>query len=282
MKTLSTKITAILRLFVALCTLLCGAGVAELYAADAATTAEVSLADGSRAYAEKDYATAVENFERVAELGYADADLYYNLANAYFKLGQNRLSPSGRTFSSGELGRAVLNYRRALRLDPSMEDARYNLDIAVDHTNDTEAIPDSFIVGLWHAIGDRATTNSWAILSVVDFVVLLISLLFYLLSQSIVLRKLTFAVSIVALVLFIFSTAFALSQRAKLQKQDTAVVVCNDTTPVHASPDSASKVIRQPSQGVTIELLRAHGEWSEILFSDGEKGWIRSNVIERV
>lgn len=254
----------------------------EAHAADATTTAEVSMADGIKAYADKDYAAAVDSFERVVLLGYADAELYYNLANAYFKLGQNRLSASGRTFADGELGRAVLNYRRALRLDPSMEDARYNLDIAVDHTNDTEAIPESFIVGLWHAIANRATTNGWTIFSVVDLVVLLAALLCYLLSQSIVLRKLTFVISIVALLLFIFSTAFALSQRAKLQDRGQAVVVCNDTTPVHASPDSASKVIRQPSQGVTVELLRAHGEWTEILFSDGEKGWIRSNVIEIV
>lgn len=261
---------------------LCGIGVVEAHAADAATTAEVSLADGLKAYAEKDYATAVACFERVAALGYADADLYYNLANAYFKQGQSHISAAGRTFSSGELGRAVLNYRRALRLDPSMEDARYNLDIAVDHTNDTEAIPDSFIVGLWHAIGDRATTNGWAIFSVIDFVVLLVVLLLYLLSQSVVVRKVVFSLMVVTLLLFIFSTAFALSQRSKLLGHSQAVVVCNDTTPVHASPDSASKVIRQPSQGVTIELLRTHGEWSEILFSDGEKGWIRSNVIERV
>lgn len=261
---------------------LCGVGVGEAYAADAATTAEVSLAEGIRAYTDKDYATAVECFERVAALGYANAELYYNLANSYFKLGQSQHSASGRTFASGELGRAVLNYRRALRLDPSMEDARYNLDIAVDHTNDTEAIPDSFIVGLWHAMGDSATTNSWAILSVIDFVTLLILLLLYLLSQSVVVRKVAFSLMVVALLLFIFSTAFALTQRAKFEDRSLSVVVCYDTTPVHASPDSSSKVIRQPSQGVTVELLRSHGEWCEILFSDGEKGWIRSNVIEEV
>ncbi|MBO5671625.1 MAG: SH3 domain-containing protein [Alistipes sp.] len=254
----------------------------EVQAADAVTTAEASMADGIKAYADKDYAAAVDSFERVALLGYADADLYYNLANAYFKLGQTRLSASGRTFVDGELGRAVLNYRRALRLDPAMEDARYNLDIAVDHTNDTETIPASFIVGLWHSIGDQATANGWTIFSVVDFIVLLVAILFYLLSQSVVLRKLTFVIAIISLLFFVLSTAFALSQRAKLQDRGQAVVVCNDTTPVHASPDSASKVIRQPSQGVTVELLRAHGEWTEILFSDGEKGWIRSSVIEIV
>ena len=39
------------------------------------------------AYSAKEYAVACEAFERVAELGYASEELYYNLANAYFKLG---------------------------------------------------------------------------------------------------------------------------------------------------------------------------------------------------
>ena len=60
------------------------------------------------------------------------------------------------------------------------------------------------------------------------------------------------------------------------------MVICNDTTPVHASPDSASKIIRRPSQGVTVEVLRNHDNWCEILFADGEKGWIREANIEKI
>ncbi len=267
---------------IVLCTTLLVMSVGQLFAADAKTTAEVCWQEGIQAYGDRDYARAVERLERVVELGYATPDTYYNLANAYFKLGQNTLSPSGRGFASGELGKAVLNYRRALRLNPAMEDARYNLDIAVDYTNDTEAIPFSFVVSLWHSLRNKATTNTWAVSSVVLFVVLLISLLVYLLSQQVLHRKVAFGVAVVALLLFVITTACSLSQRAELLENSHAVVVCSDTTPVHASPDSSSKIIRQPSQGVTLRVLRSHGEWSEILFSDGEKGWIRSSVIEEV
>lgn len=256
--------------------------VDTLSAADAKTTADVCWQRAIDAYTERRYADAVADFEQVAALGYHSADLYYNLGNAYFKLGQERLNGIGRSFASGELGRAVLNYRRALRLDPSMTDARYNLELAVDYTNDTQAIPEPLIASLWHSLRDKATSNSWATLSLFGLALALVALLVYLLAERALYRKIAFALCVVFVLLFVLFLSLSLSQRAAMKERTRAVVICNDTTPVHASPDSASKVIRQPSQGVTLTTLRSHEGWSEILFADGEKGWIRTSQIELI
>ena len=256
--------------------------VDTLSAADAKTTADVCWQRAIDAYTERRYADAVADFEQVAALGYQSADLYYNLGNAYFKLGQERLNGIGRSFASGELGRAVLNYRRALRLDPSMTDARYNLELAVDYTNDTQAIPEPLIASLWHSLRDTATSNSWATLSLFGLALALVALLVYLLAERALYRKIAFALCVVLVLLFVLFLSLSLSQRAAMKERTRAVVICNDTTPVHASPDSASKVIRQPSQGVTLTTLRSHEGWSEILFADGEKGWIRTSQIELI
>ena len=83
-----------------------------------------SMAD--EAYKAADYATAIEHYESVLADGLASADLYYNLGNAYYRTGQ--------------MGRAILNYERALRLDPGMSDARENLALAENHTVDRIAV----------------------------------------------------------------------------------------------------------------------------------------------
>ena len=254
----------------------------QAMAADARTTAEACWREGIAAYEAKDFGSAVASFERVAELGYASADLYYNLANSYFKLGEQASEEGLNKFSGGELGRAVLNYHRALRLDPTLEDARYNLDLAVDHTNDTEALPDSFIVTIWRGVSNLAHTNSWALASLVMLGLMLGLVIFYLLSNSITLRMVSFFGAIILFISLIFSVAFALYSRGEAEDDSRAVVICADTTPVHASPESGSKVIRQPSQGVTVRVSRKHGDWSEIIFADGEKGWIRSAKIEQI
>ena len=251
-------------------------------AADAKTTAEACWKEGISSYEEREYSEAVRCFEQIIELGYASADLYYNLANSYFKLGEQLAQEGGRKFAGGELGAAVLNYHRALRLDPTMEDARYNLELAVDHTNDTEPLTESFIVTIWRGARDVATSNGWALSSLILLGVVLCLVIFYLLSNNIAVRKVSFFVAIVLALGFILSMTFALSSRSQVERDNRAVVVCSDTTPVHASPESSSKVIRQPSQGVTVRELRTHGEWSEILFADGEKGWIRSAKLEHI
>ena len=250
------------------------------FAADSKTTASASWDAGIEAYNAKDYARAVEAFEAVIASDYASAEAYYNLANAYFKLGQQ--SASSRPFASGELGKAVLNYERALKLDPTLDDARYNLDIAHDHTNDAEAMPLGVMGSMWSALRGVMTANGWVWTSLLSLVVALAMMMLYLLSTIVALRKTAFFVSIALLAIFVLSTALAISQCRVFEQSTDAVILCNDVTSVHASPDNVSKVIRQPSQGVSVQILRTFGDWTEIEFVDGEKGWIPSKSVERV
>lgn len=268
-----TQLTAALLLLVSATT---------VQAADNRTEAERSWENGISAYNNKEYAAAIDEFEDVLRRGYPSADLYYNLANAYFKLGQTSTKDGSFTGGNGELGCAVLNYHRALKLDPAMEDAAYNLKLAVDYTNDTEAVPQSVIGGVWSSVRDWFTSNTWTIISLVILAVTLALLLVYLLSQRVVLRKVSFFTGILLTILFVLTSWLAISQRSSQQSHDRAVIICNATTAVHASPDSGSKIIREPSQGVTITVTRTMSDWSEIMFADGEKGWITNDRIEYI
>ena len=85
------------------------------------------FAEANIQYAEGNYAEAAATYEQILEdipstgaanLQHSDlptdyAVIYYNLGNAYFK--------------QGELAQSILAYERALRLKPSMKDAKHNL-----------------------------------------------------------------------------------------------------------------------------------------------------------
>ena len=73
---------------------------------------------GNDAYFHGRYQEAVEAYEQVGALGVISADLFYNLGNAYLKAGQ--------------LGPSIYNYEKALELDPSQDDVRFNLGVARD------------------------------------------------------------------------------------------------------------------------------------------------------
>lgn len=258
---------------------------AALHAQDSAPAAdgvEALWRHATSAYTDKRFAEAAETFARIADMGYSSAELYYNLGNAYFKAGQSNVGANNRPFAGGELGRAVLNYRRALKIDPSMGDAQYNLELAVDYTNDTDGVPEFVMARVWRSLRDLLSSNAWAVVSIVSLAALLTLTILYLLSRNIALRKAGFYGALTLLLLFVLTSLLAASQRSVELRDDVAVVVCRDTAPVHSSPDSETKVIREPSQGVTVTTGRTHDQWCEITFADGEKGWIRNSDIEKI
>ena len=66
-------------------------------------------------YESGDFEEAALSYERLVRLGYEDATLYYNLANAYYR--------------NEDDGRAMLNYLRARRIAPFDEDIAANLSL---------------------------------------------------------------------------------------------------------------------------------------------------------
>ena len=73
-------------------------------------------ADADKAYQENKYAEAIKMYENILATQGESAVVYYNLGNSYFK--------------EKNMAKAVLNYERALLLDPSDASARYNLKMA--------------------------------------------------------------------------------------------------------------------------------------------------------
>jgi tetratricopeptide (TPR) repeat protein len=98
-----------------LCLLLLG-GAAAIAAPTSGTSGQLLAQQASRAYEEGRYGEAAQLYQRLAESAGASAEVHYDLGNCHFKL--------------GDLGRAILQYRRALARDPSLASAQKNLELA--------------------------------------------------------------------------------------------------------------------------------------------------------
>lgn len=234
--------------------------------AAAALTAAQLWDKANTAYINSDYHKAIDVYEQILARGLGSPKLYYNLGNAYFK--------------EERLGKAILNYNRALRLAPGNDDIRYNLSVAEAMTKDNiEDIPEFFLVSWLRAVRHTMGCTSWSILSLVALLCMLGLFLLYLLSQRLSLRKAGFYGTLVAFLLFVVTMWFAVAERHEILDDSQAVVMASAAA-VKSSPDTSSTDLFVLHEGTTLTITDRLGTWCEVVIADGKKGWLESSKIE--
>src|SRR5260221_9375410 len=91
------------------------------------------FAKANQEFAAGDFKAAIADYEEAVRSGQDAPNLFYNLGNAYFR--------------QKDFGRAILNYERALALDPRQAEAQANLRIARDEARALEIIPSRWNAG---------------------------------------------------------------------------------------------------------------------------------------
>ena len=225
--------------------------------------------DAVNGYSGGNYEVALRSFEELHTLGYTSPELYYNIANCYYKIG-------------GHLGKAILNYERALLLNPSFEDAQVNLSIAKEYTLDKiDTIPEFVLVTYIKDIMQSGTANFWAILSLLFFAATVLLLLSFRFGSSTGVRKWSFAIALITLLLGLSTFGFAMKLN-KLQTGKDQAVVMVPVTSVKHSPSISEQSYFILHEGTKVSVVDELGEWSRIELSDGRNGWINNSDIEKI
>lgn len=222
---------------------------------------------GVQAYTAGDYAQALQDWEGVRAAGLMSRELYYNLGNAYFK--------------TGEIAPAILWYERALRLDPSDADVRYNLDFARSQTQDKiDEVPEIFFEQWGHALCYLLPSNTWAVLAVVFFGLTVALVLLFLLGRTAGQRRLGFFSAIACFLMAFLGWDFAQWQKTEAERQDMAIVM-RPVSSVKSSPSADSaKDLFILHEGTRVKVLDNVSGFSNIELADGRQGWIPAGEIE--
>ena len=222
---------------------------------------------GVEAYTAGDYASALQDWEELRSAGLVSKELYYNLGNAYFK--------------TEEIAPAILWYERALRLDPSDADIRYNLEFARSRTQDRiDEVPEIFFEAWGHKMCYLLPSDTWAVLSLVFLAATVALALMFLLGSTSGRRRLGFFAGIVTLLLAFLGWDFAQWQRTEARRQDTAIVM-RAVSSVKSSPSAdTAKDLFILHEGTRVKLLDSVSSYSNIELSDGRQGWILTKDIE--
>ncbi len=222
---------------------------------------------GVQAYTDGKFADASAAWTAIEESGQKSAKLYYNLGNAWFK--------------QGNYPKAVLNYERALRLDPSYSDARYNLEFMGGFVQDKiEPVPEFILKSVARKVCYAMDSNVWAVMFLVLLAAALMMGLLFLLGSSAGRRRAGFYCGIVLLLLSAGALSFSVWQKSDSVKTDTAIVM-SPVSSVKSSPSSgSSKDLFVIHEGTKVKILDEVGAWKNITLADGRQGWIKTADIE--
>lgn len=225
-----------------------------------------AMKEAEAAYQQEDYEKAVELYENILNSYGESSEIYYNLGNAYYKLGKT--AP------------AVLNYERALLLDPGDGDIRFNLQMARQRTVDKiESVGHFFLTEWLQVVRNKAAVDSWATVGVVCFILFLSCLILFFFSKWIYLKKIGFYAGLCLLILTIVANVFAKNQQKELLNRKKAIVF-TPTITVKSSPDASGTDLFILHEGTKVTIKSALGEWNEIEIEDGNVGWIPSKELE--
>ena len=222
--------------------------------------------DADVLYKKGHYAAAVQAYEFLLQKG-ASANLYYNLGNSYYK--------------QDSITKAVIAYERALRLSPSDEDIKFNLQLAQSKTIDNIApASEMFFVTWYKSLVNLLSIDGWAWISILSLLIIICGMGVFLWVKKLNFRKTLTKLLVVPIFTFIFSLFFAFQQKIIVSSHNFAIVT-SPSVVVKTAPDAAASKAFIIHEGTKVEILdKSMDQWWEVTLEDGRRGWIEKGLTE--
>ncbi len=221
--------------------------------------------EANQAYNGGDYSKAIGLYEKVLKTGEHSANLYFNLANSYYKTQKTAAS--------------IYNYEKALALSPENEAIQINYGYAKQNRLDTiETLPKGFLSRFYTKLL-QMPVDFWAWLAIGAVFVFVIGFVLFYKSEYALQRKLYFGVWSLSLLLAVFS--LLLSYASFNYKQETTYgIVFSTEVSIQSEPNLRSEQVFKLHEGTKVQVLEKLDNWHKILLSDGRLGWMPDKEIK--
>jgi tetratricopeptide (TPR) repeat protein len=252
---LQTRWAHRLKVYVPICTVACTFWISSAFG-----ESDAQFAKANQDFAQGHFKQAISGYEALVQKGQWSANLFYDLGNAYFR--------------TGDFGRAILNYERALALQPHHPEATANLQLARDEAHALEMQQSRLERYL-----QFANVNQYSIVAVVAFwlgAFGMVALIFA--------RRRSAAMFAGSMCCFLLCAA-AIGAIYTLERggngRALAIVTGKDVQARLATADTANSVLALPA-GSEIKVLSTRGDWIYAALPNSLRGWIPAKNAEQV
>ena len=240
-----------------------------LFITDVCKAQSAFFDEGNQRYQAGDFEGALEQYQQILGQGLESGEVYYNIGNAYFKIGR--------------LGPAILSYERARQLMPNDSDLLANLELARSMT--TDDIPPRPEFWLFRAVGwwvELLPQSALAWLVALAYLVTIAAIIIVILKPT---ESLVTWLRRVALVAGTVSLVFGLNlmiRELSIGATEAAVIMDEEVIVQSAPSDDSELQIFAVHEGTKVSIGRQSDTWVEIVLEDGKVGWIRAEQLEPI
>ncbi|HWB20499.1 MAG TPA: hypothetical protein VG711_09385 [Phycisphaerales bacterium] len=226
----------------------------------------VSLKRDQGDAAKKSFESAAQRFQLLVDDGVVNGPVLFDLGTAYMQ--------------AGDLGKAILNYKRAERLMGSDEHLHTNLEYARSQCRtQVQASAEGAIGGVLRRWHERFSL--WTRLVVFGGAYLCFwgALMVRMKRRG---RVLGFVLA-VALPVWIVSGASAAVDVFGLMPNRNGVVVADNVVVRKGNGEGFDAQFNEPlHEGVEFKTIEVRGDWANIELPDGKTGWLQTSAVEFV
>jgi tetratricopeptide (TPR) repeat protein len=218
--------------------------------------------------AERLYEKAILNFEKIIDQGHIEnAKLYYNLANAYLL--------------TGRLGKAILNYRKAEKMDDSDGDIQKNLAFARSKRVDKIPLKTEKRVlktlFFWHY--DFPLKTKFLFTCILFGLICVFIIVAIWLGRN---NALTISAIICAALMICFLSSVIIDHKTHTGRI-SGVITVKEAVARQGDGQNYPSSFKEPlHEGTEFDLLEKRPDWYHIKLSDDSDGWIPEDSAELI
>lgn len=220
------------------------------------------FSQANKNYEDAKYEEAISNYESLISSGISDSRVYFNLGNSYFR--------------SNSVGKAILNYEKALKLSPRDEDTKFNLNFLRTFIKE----PDE---GLLYRLVTSLTINEITVACSLIYLLLFVSLILSLFYKIPRLKTVNISAG---LLLFVCLVWWYGIYSAEI-KTERGIVISAPAEARTGPGDDYSVGFTLP-EGKKVVVLSEKDNWYAIAVKQAEsegvmlKGWIKKDIIAKI
>ncbi|WP_394906516.1 tetratricopeptide repeat protein [uncultured Mesonia sp.] len=220
------------------------------------------------AYSQEDYKQAIKLYESILDQEIESVSVYYNLANAHYKL--------------ENVAESIYYYEKALQLAPNDQDVLHNLEYAEQMRIDV--IQEADLTGM-EKIKQRTinkfSLSFWAWLSIISALLVVLCGVFYFFNSKSSVKRLSFSFGVPFVLVSLILFWFAHLRYAEISDNEYAVIFAEKTA-LLAEPNKNSASSIQLHAGTKVKVLDSFNSYVKIELPNDQQGWLSQEDLKNL